>query len=634
MVKGLGKSTDEIRRKPAILSAMPSRLFGIGGREADRRQDRRRVPSVRALSIAAALIFAALMGVALVLAIRTEHHVEGNRAAGNAARGFGEMSGAIQAQEIVLQEYASQPGADQRERFDAQTEFVQSRLTRLGERRDSEDVKRLAPLYDRFTSAAHGYFDAVDSGNLRAARRLDTGTLDPLSMTLTETASGITQRNANQADDSNSTLEDVSESMLLVLPIAFLIAGAALYLLGRAGRRSQRAEDEARAELRVLEHAALTDSLTGLRNYRAFEADLAKMIAEAGRTNSPLTLVSFDVDGLKAVNDSLGHQVGDRRLREVAACLLSAMTASDRAYRVGGDEFAMLLPGCGAWTAYGAAERVRAVLCDGGSDVDVAAGVAEAKPLEGQFDLVRHADLALINAKRTNRQVIIYSPDLDGVFDGQPRPADHHQQEILSTALARAVDAKDAYTRRHSEIVSNLCVLMGTELGLDTERIAQLRIAGMLHDVGKIGTPDAILNKPASLTAGERETIEKHPVLGAGILDAAELGPESSWIRHHHERPDGSGYPDGLLGDEVPIESRIIGVADAFVAMTSDRPYRSARSELEALDELERFAGAQFDPECVEALRRALRVTPPPVQVEVSVSSGHLPAAPRARSRG
>jgi diguanylate cyclase (GGDEF)-like protein/putative nucleotidyltransferase with HDIG domain len=566
---------------------------------------------VRGVSITAVVVFGLLMVTAMVLGSRTEHHVESTREAGHAARAFGSVNGLVQAQEIAANDYPNNP--DARFTFKSNTAPIRANLADLRRDPDVEsDAGNVSRVYDQFLMAARRYFKLVDSGQLAPAEKVDRLEVEPTQGLLSAIATATTTRNAAAADETNNKLEDASETMLVVLPIAFVLAGCILFVLARAGRRSQRAEAEARAEVKLLEHAALTDSLTGLRNHRAFEEDLAGALGEAGRTNSPLCLVSIDVDGLKKVNDSLGHQVGDRRLRQVSAALLAATTPSDGAYRVGGDEFALLLQGAGAWTGFSAGERVRGELNAAEADVDVAAGVAEASPLEGKFDLVRHADLALINAKRTHRQVIVYSPELEGSIEGEVVPANEHQVQVLSTALARAVDAKDAYTRSHSETVSNLCVMIGSELGLKPERIAQLRTAGLLHDVGKIGTPDAILNKPGSLTVGEYETIKEHPVLGEGILRAADLDEESRWVRSHHERPDGAGYPDGLSGDEVPLESRIIGVADAFEAMISDRPYREGRSEREALKELEDFSGIQFDPDCVATLRAALRVSPKP----------------------
>jgi diguanylate cyclase (GGDEF)-like protein len=602
---------------------MGSRRFAGGNRGPREERSGRRSGarlSLRAISIASALVFGLLAVVAMVLAVRTEDHVEATRAAGHGARGFGTVSGLVQGQELLIEQYGTRSGAEYQ--FVGETRKVRGILADLEDsRRTAFEAEQLAVTYDRFVSAAAQYFGAVDSGKTGLARELDRRNLAPITRELIGLTVPITQQNADQADSSSARLEAVTDFMVIVLAIAFLIAGATLFRLARAGQRSQRREAEAVAEVRLLEHAALTDSLTGLRNHRAFEEDLAAMIAETGRTNSPLCLVSFDVEGLKKVNDALGHQVGDGRLRQVAAALLASASASDRVYRVGGDEFALLMPDVGAWTGFSAAERARAELGTSGADVDVAAGVAEAQPLEGKYELIRHADVALINAKRTHRQVIVYSPELDATLDGASTRGVEHQSEVLSTALARAVDAKDTYTRSHSETVSNLCVLIAAQLGIDPDRIAKLRIAGLLHDVGKIGTPDAILNKPTSLTDEEYEAIKEHPVLGEGILRAADLDVEATWVRHHHERPDGRGYPDGMGGSNLPIESRIIGVADAFEAMISDRPYRKGRSETEALEELERYAGAQFDPECVRALRRGLQI-PDEDEIEVGVNGG------------
>jgi len=176
----------------------------------------------------------------------------------------------------------------------------------------------------------------------------------------------------------------------------------------------------------------------------------------------------------------------------------------------------------------------------------------------------------------------------------------------MVSALARAIDLKDPYTRRHSETVSTFTVLLADELGLEPEHVAKLRTAGMLHDVGKIGTPDRILQKPGPLTAEEFEVLKEHPVRGAEIAQAAMLEEEAVWIRHHHERIDGEGYPDGLAGEEIPLESRIIFAADALEAIASDRIYRKGRPTAEALEEIEANAGTQFDEEVVAALRAVL----------------------------
>jgi putative nucleotidyltransferase with HDIG domain len=191
--------------------------------------------------------------------------------------------------------------------------------------------------------------------------------------------------------------------------------------------------------------------------------------------------------------------------------------------------------------------------------------------------------------------------DVDVVID-----EDEHHTRTLANALALAVDAKDSYTRSHCQTVSQLCVVIAAQLGVDAEQLPRLALAGLLHDVGKIGLSDSILQKPAALTDEEYEQMKTHSVLGAEILEAAGMRVEANWVRHHHERIDATGYPDGLAGTDIPLESRIILVADAFEAMTSDRPHRLAPGQSYAIDELRRNAGTQFDADIVEALVRCL----------------------------
>ena len=346
----------------------------------------------RRISIAAAVVFGLLAVTAMVLGFRTEHHVERNRAAGNAAHDFGTLSGLIQSQEPLVQEYERQAGIQAP--FVGRTRAINARLERLKmQSREMADADRLGTAYGLYLQVARRYFTAIDAGRAGLVRQIVSKELDPASARLNETVTAITERNAAEAERVSSQLEDVSETMLILLPLAFLLAGTGLYLLARAGRRSEQSEAEARAEVKLLEHAARTDSLTGLSNHRAFQEDLAAAIAEASRANMPLCLISLDVKGLKRVNDSLGHQVGDRLLRQVAESLAASVTEPHGTYRVGGDEFAALLRDSGAWTGFSAAERLRSELEAAGGEIDIAAGVAEARPLEGAFDLVRHADL-------------------------------------------------------------------------------------------------------------------------------------------------------------------------------------------------------------------------------------------------
>jgi diguanylate cyclase (GGDEF)-like protein/putative nucleotidyltransferase with HDIG domain len=361
------------------------------------------------------------------------------------------------------------------------------------------------------------------------------------------------------------------------------------------------------AELARLAHAALTDSLTGLGNHRALHENLERELQRRARSGSTFSIVMLDLDGLKQVNDSLGHQAGDERIRALADCMRATMRVVDSGYRIGGDELMVLLPDQAAWGAYTFVQRLQREVSRHQSGVSVTCGIAETIDAEDTDGLICKADLALYEAKRSGRRVVVYSDSL------APKPSEpsaqratRHQQRLLATALARAVDAKDPGTRNHCETVSELCARIAFTLGLDDARIERVRLAGLLHDVGKIGVPDRILRKPERLTPDEAATMSSHVRIGHAIVAAAELEEEARWVLHHHEQPNGAGYPVGLRGDEISLESRIILVADAFEAMTADRPYRKGCSAEAAMAELERFAGTQFDPACVAALRSCL----------------------------
>jgi diguanylate cyclase (GGDEF)-like protein len=393
-------------------------------------------------------------------------------------------------------------------------------------------------------------------------------------------------------------------AIALLLALGLATCGVVLVRLVGYRRRLAQTRNE---ELLRLREAALTDSLTGLGNHRSFHEDLRREIARRTRSGSCFSLVMLDLNGLKQLNDRLGHQAGDERIRAVADCLRATMRATDAAYRTGGDEFVVLLPNERAWGALEFSRRLQAETLRHRTEPAVTCGIAESVAFETADTLLRRADLALYDAKRSGRQIVLYADGLAPKPDIRPdQAATRREHRLLATALARAVDAKDAGTRNHCETVSELCVLIGQSLGLDADRIERLRLAGLLHDVGKIGVSDGILRKPGRLDADEAAEMSGHVRIGHAIVASAELEEEARWVRHHHEHFDGSGYPDGLRGDEIPPESRIILVADAFEAMTSDRPYRLARPVHEALAELERLAGTQFDPACVDALRFAL----------------------------
>lgn len=341
------------------------------------------------------------------------------------------------------------------------------------------------------------------------------------------------------------------------------------------------------------------DALTGLPPHARFQQRLAELERNPRRT---FAVLLCDVVGLGAINAELGHEEGDRYLRMIGDALRRAAGIDGEAFRTGGDQFAVLVPDARSWHALLIAERISEATAarTGTRGAALSIGVAERTPGLRSDELLKRARSALEAARATRRGVVVWGPGIEretSASDGLGADT-----AALSTALARAVDAKDSYTRSHCETVSALCVLIASELGLSAERIAKLRTAGLLHDVGKIGIPDAILHKPGPLTDDEYEVMKSHTTIGHMIVSGAGLADEADWVLHHHERVDGRGYPDGLSGEAIPLEARIIFVADAFEAMTSDRPYRPGRPAALALEELRRHAGTQFDEACVEAL--------------------------------
>ena len=263
----------------------------------------------------------------------------------------------------------------------------------------------------------------------------------------------------------------------------------------------------------------------------------------------------------------------------------------------------VILPGRRNWHGLTLAHKIdyETRLATGRRAVSI--GLTESLGTESRHLLVHQADVALYEAKRTKLSAVAFhaglapSPTETGFANGPS-----HDQRALAAALARAVDAKDSGTRSHSETVAQLCVSIGERLGVAPANLERLRMAGLLHDVGKIGVADAILQKPDALQPEEWKAMVEHVNIGHAILISAELPIEAGWVLHHHERYDGRGYPERLRAGEIPIEARIIAVADAYEAMTGLRPYRDPISVDEAMIELQAHAGTQFDTRCVQAL--------------------------------
>ncbi|MEW6583168.1 MAG: diguanylate cyclase [Actinomycetota bacterium] len=358
---------------------------------------------------------------------------------------------------------------------------------------------------------------------------------------------------------------------------------------------------------------AATDPLTGLLNHRAFHERLGQEVDRAQREGAPLSLVLLDLDHFKLVNDTRGHQAGDALLVEVAARLRTTARSHDVLGRVGGEEFAWLLPRCPEVEAVEAADRARVAVRNSGIELDginattISAGVASLDRAASAADLYRLADGALYWAKAHGRdKVVSYAPEVVTALSASEEAQQLARSQALNAVnvLARAVDAKDPYTQRHSERVADLAIGLATALGWDIPQIIALREAALVHDVGKIGVPDTLLAKHDKLTDEEWELMRAHPALGAQIVSGVLAPDQVAWVRGHHERHDGGGYPDGLAGDDLPLGAAVIAVADAWDAMRSDRPYRAAIDVDEAMRRCLEGRGTQFRPEVVDALAR------------------------------
>jgi diguanylate cyclase (GGDEF)-like protein/putative nucleotidyltransferase with HDIG domain len=383
-----------------------------------------------------------------------------------------------------------------------------------------------------------------------------------------------------------------------------LIAGALLlYLRGKVDELMGRLTDAAR-----------TDLLTGLRNRRGIHEVLDAEIERASLGGRSVSLLVADLDHFKDVNDRLGQRTGDRILQRVGGMFDEATRRLDTVARTAGEEFAIVLPEADERSSYLLADqllaRVRRAFADEPVPLTTSFGVAtfprHARDVEELFSA---ADEALYAAKALGRdRAVLFSPEVSGILSGiegrRPADAQGHLATVLS--LAEALDLRDGGTARHSQTVGRYAEMMARWLGLPGERVERVRLAGILHDIGKVAISDAVLQKPGPLDDQEWALMRQHTEIGARILSSPDLSDIREWVLCSHERPDGTGYPRGLSGDQIPLEARILAVADAYEAMTADRVYRRAIGERAAREELERCSGTQFDPDVVSTFIRAL----------------------------
>lgn len=360
------------------------------------------------------------------------------------------------------------------------------------------------------------------------------------------------------------------------------------------------------------------DLLTGIPSHRAFQDRLAHECDRAYRFGDCFAIAILDLDQFQSVNNRYRHRTGDRILFEVAARVRAEVRDIDLCARFAGDQFAVVLPHTRHRGGLDATERLRHVVAAGtfvapeNTELRLTATVGVAYyPADGTTppELVEAAKRALVFAKSLGGNQIQLACDVPGPVRASGNvvnlPASGHGTVVRS--LAAAVDVRDRYTHSHSRLVSAMAAATAKRVGLTDPDVERVKVGGLLHDVGKIGVPDAVLSKEGALTADDWESIREHPRLGKTIIEQApELKDVVPLVLHHQERFDGRGYPSRLRGEAIPLGARIIAAADAYHAIRSDRPYRPGRTHQEAVTELHRCAGSQFDPAVVTAFVETL----------------------------
>ncbi|HZU61721.1 MAG TPA: diguanylate cyclase, partial [Solirubrobacteraceae bacterium] len=353
---------------------------------------------------------------------------------------------------------------------------------------------------------------------------------------------------------------------------------------------------------------ASTDPLTGLANRRSLHERLAAEVARTQRHGRTLSVALLDIDHFKEVNDFGGHEAGDEMLMAVAGALGEQARAEDILGRFGGDEFAWVMPETTREQALVAVERARRLIAVSRSRpyrITLSAGICDTDVTSHPAQLLNYADTALYWSKVHGRnRSWIYDPHVSeelapgGLLDN----AERSQALLGLRALSRAIDAKDPATHGHSERVAALVAKLAHVAGWPPEHGLLLREAALVHDVGKVGLPERLLAKPDLLTEAERELVREHVELAVRIVEGVLRPEQVEWIRSHHERPDGKGYPRGVGEDEIPEGAALLAVADAWEAMRTGRPYRPGKTPDAALAECARLMGTQFTRAAVGAL--------------------------------
>ena len=370
--------------------------------------------------------------------------------------------------------------------------------------------------------------------------------------------------------------------------------GQGLYLNGFINDITERRDMEER-----LKDLSITDSLTGLYNRNFFEEEMRRL-SDGHRL--PMGLIVCDINGLKLINDTKGHEEGDDLLRSCAQVLCGSFRQSDIVARIGGDEFVVLLPGCSLKEVQQGCARIRK-------------GIAEYQESQPEKGLSISLGYSVMDKSPVDADLMFKLAD-DAMYKEKLQQSHSSRSETVQ-ALIKTMEARDYITEGHARRMHSYAQELGKAVGLSEERLNDLQLLARFHDLGKVGISDSILHKSGPLTDAEFEEMKRHCEIGHRIaLSLNDLAPVADFILKHHEHWDGRGYPLGLSGEDIPLECRILGIVDAYDAMTSERSYKSAMPPAEAIQELVRCAGSQFDPQLVDTFA-ALLVTSPGLEAEV-----------------